>query len=60
MVEEFEVNCGDLFCIPAGVKHRADSIGAELCVGLVFCPNPYDLATGQPYFLSRVDSVRNQ
>jgi len=60
IVEEFEANTGDLFCIPAGVKHRADSVGAELCIGLVFCPRAYDLASGQPYFLSGVDSVRNQ
>ena len=52
VVEEFEASAGDLFCIPAGVKHRADSIGEELCVGLVFCPEPYKLATGQPVFLS--------
>ena len=57
VIEEFEAGAGDLFCIPAGVKHRADSIGDDLCVGIVFCPNPYDLATGQPVVLSGQGSL---
>lgn len=48
VIEQFEAAAGDLFYIPAGVKHRADSIGDELCIGLLFCPEPYDLAAGQP------------
>jgi mannose-6-phosphate isomerase-like protein (cupin superfamily) len=51
-VEQFEAGQGDLFCIPAGIKHRADSVGDELCVGLVFCPKPYDIGEGQPVVLS--------
>jgi len=52
VVSQFEAGAGDLFYIPAGVKHRADAIGDELCIGLVFCPAPYDLTTGQPFFRS--------
>ena len=48
VIEEFEAAEGDLFHIPAGVGHRADAIGDELCIGLLFCPEPYDLTTGQP------------
>jgi len=48
VIEEFEATQGDLFYIPAGVEHRADSIGDELCIGVLFCPEPYDLTTGQP------------
>jgi quercetin dioxygenase-like cupin family protein len=50
--EQFEAGKGDLFCIPAGVKHRADSVGDELCVGLVFCPKPYGVDEGQPVTLT--------
>jgi mannose-6-phosphate isomerase-like protein (cupin superfamily) len=49
VMSEFEAGAGDLFYIPAGVKHRADSIGDELCIGVLFCPVPYDLTTGQPF-----------
>jgi mannose-6-phosphate isomerase-like protein (cupin superfamily) len=52
VVSEFEAGAGDLFYIPAGMKHRADAVGDDLCIGLVFCPAAYDLATGQPFFLS--------
>ena len=52
VVSQFEASAGDLFYIPAGMKHRADAIGDELCIGLVFCPAAYELATGQPFFLS--------
>jgi mannose-6-phosphate isomerase-like protein (cupin superfamily) len=52
VMSEFEAGAGDLFYIPAGVKHRADSIGDELCIGVLFCPVPYDLTIGQPFFRS--------
>jgi mannose-6-phosphate isomerase-like protein (cupin superfamily) len=52
VISEFEAGSGDLFYIPAGMKHRADAIGDELCVGLVFCPAAYDLDVGQPFILS--------
>jgi len=52
VVNQFEAGAGDMFYIPAGVKHRADSIGDELCIGVLFCPVPYDLTTGQPFFRS--------
>lgn len=48
VIDDFEVSSGDLVLMPAGVKHRADSIGDGLCIGLVFCPKPYDLTVGQP------------
>lgn len=51
VVQHVELGPGDLFCIPAGVRHRADSIGDELCVGLLFCPTRYLTTEGQPFFL---------
>ena len=39
---------GDLFYIGKNVRHRADAVGEELCVGLLFCPKPYPIAEGQP------------
>jgi quercetin dioxygenase-like cupin family protein len=52
VVDQFEAGAGDMFYIPADVKHRADAIGDELCIGVLFCPAPYDLNTGQPFFRS--------
>lgn len=46
--EQFEAAAGDMFLIPAGVDHRADAVGDELCIGVLFCPTPYDITTGQP------------
>jgi quercetin dioxygenase-like cupin family protein len=48
VLEEFEAAAGDMFYIPAGVKHRGDAVGDELCIGVLFCPEPYDINTGQP------------
>ncbi len=50
MTDEFEVGPGDLFYIAEGVKHRADAVGDELCIGVLFCPRPYALPKGQPAF----------
>jgi mannose-6-phosphate isomerase-like protein (cupin superfamily) len=50
LIDEFEAASGDLFYIAEGVKHRADAVGDELCVGLLFCPRPYALPKGQPAF----------
>ena len=50
-VQRVEAGPGDLYCIPAGVRHRADSVGEELCVGLLFCPVSYSTAEGQPFFI---------
>lgn len=52
VIDDFEVSAGDVLYIPAGTKHRADSIGDELCIGIVFCPEPYDVTVGQQSVLS--------
>jgi quercetin dioxygenase-like cupin family protein len=49
VVDQFDASAGDMFYIPAGVKHRADAVGDELCIGVLFCPVPYDITTGQPF-----------
>jgi mannose-6-phosphate isomerase-like protein (cupin superfamily) len=44
---EFDAHAGDLFYIPAGERHRADAIGDDLCVGILFCPKAYPIPPGQ-------------
>jgi mannose-6-phosphate isomerase-like protein (cupin superfamily) len=50
LTDEFEAGPGDLFYIAAGVRHRADAVGDEVCIGVLFCPRPYPLPQGQPAF----------
>mgnify|MGYP001034618922 CR=1 FL=1 len=47
-VESHDLRKGDLFFIGKGVKHAADYIGEENCIGLLFCPKAYELPQGQP------------
>jgi mannose-6-phosphate isomerase-like protein (cupin superfamily) len=48
IMEDVILETGDLFYIGKGVRHRADAVGSEACIGLLFCPKAYPIASGQP------------
>ena len=50
VVTDVELSQGDIFYIGNGVRHRADAVGTETCVGLLVCPKAYSIASGQPFW----------
>jgi quercetin dioxygenase-like cupin family protein len=50
VVADVQLFEGDIFYIGNGVRHRADAVGTETCVGLLVCPKAYSIAAGQPFW----------